>query len=131
MPDLDRNRRKSAENSEKLVESLGHMDKLQKRKIASLLIDHLCQEPQYLSQLAWLQTKMLRWVMKHLIFSIERIGGTFIYDARLEVVENLSFVAVDYLGTPNERWILSTVSGVNIPVFGTTSICGIATKSSL
>lgn len=117
-------------DSKKLSEALGHMDKLQGYKIASLLIDCLCQEPQLLSELAWLPAKMLGWVMKHLTFSVERIGGT-IHDARVEIVENLSFVAVDYLGTSKERWIFSTVSGANIPVFGTESICGIATRPSL
>jgi putative DNA primase/helicase len=122
---------KVQKNSEKLVEYLNPMDKFQKRKITSLLIHHLCQEPQYLSQLAWLPAKMLRWVMKQLTFSIERIGGPSIDDVQVEVVENLSFVAVDYLGTPNERWILSPVSGANIPVFGTESIYGIAAKPRL
>ena len=72
---------------------------------------------------------MLNWVFKRLTFAILRIGGDSIDEARLEQVENLSFVSVEGLGSPKELWVFCEASsGKNIPVYGASAICRIAVK---
>lgn len=116
-------------DSEKLSAALGHMDKLQRHKIASLLIEFLCLEPQHIKELTWLPLKMVNWVLKQLKFTISRIGGESIVDARVEKIENLSFVSVEKLGSSSECWIFHDLSSnKNIPVFDLETICAISQK---
>ena len=108
---------------------MSEFDKAQRKKIASVLIEFLCNEPQSLKQLNWIPIKMLKWVFERLKFTVNRIGGDFIDDARIELIENLSFVSVEGLGSPKELWIFCNGAGENIPVFGTDGICAISVKS--
>jgi Protein of unknown function (DUF3987) len=117
-------------DSQKLIGAMSQFNKAQRKKIASALIEFLCQEPQNIRELTWIPIKMLNWVFKHLLFTVSRVGGDFIDDARIEIVENLSFVSVEGLGSPKERWVFCEVSsGTNIPVFGTDAICDISVKN--
>ena len=117
-------------DSQKLIDVMNQIDKQQRKKVASLLIDFLCSEPLHLRELSWLPIKMLNWIFKRLHFTISRIGGDFIGDARMEQVENLSFVSVEGLGSSKELWVfLEVSSGRNIPVFGTDGICGISVRN--
>jgi hypothetical protein len=117
-------------DSQKLIDVMNSFDKTQRKKIASVLIEFLCSEPQNINELTWIPIKMLNWVFKRLTFTVSRIGGDFIDDARLEQVENLSFVSVEGLGSPKELWVFCEASsGRNIPVFGTEGICGISVRN--
>jgi hypothetical protein len=117
-------------DSQKLIDVMNQIDKEQKRKIASVLIEFLCKEPQSLKELNWIPIKMLNWIFKRLHFTISRIGGDSIEDARMEQVGNLSFVSVEGLGSSKELWVFCEASsGRNIPVFGTDGICGISVKN--
>ena len=117
-------------NSQKLIDVMNSFDKAQRKKIASVLIEFLCSEPQNISELSWLPIKMLNWVFKRLTFVISRIGGDSIDEACLEQVENLSFVSVEGLGSPKELWVFCEASsGKNIPVYGANAISGIALKN--
>jgi hypothetical protein len=117
-------------DSQKLMDVMNSFDKTQRRKIASVLIEFLCSEPQNISELTWIPIKMLNWVFKRLTFTVSRIGGDFIDDARLEQVENLSFVSVEGLGSPKELWVFGDASsGKNIPVYGASAISGISVKN--
>ena len=53
-------------------------------------------------------------------------GGANVLDACWEYISGCKFVSVEHLGTRNELWILQTLSGKNIPVFGTEAIHEIA-----
>ena len=117
-------------DSQKLIDAMNQFDKAQRKKIASLLIDFLCSEPLHLRELNWIPIKMLNWIFKRLYFTISRIGGDSIEDARLEQVENLSFVSVEGLGSSKELWVFcDPASGRNIPVFGAEAICEISVKN--
>jgi hypothetical protein len=117
-------------DSQKLIDVMNSFDKAQRRKIASVLIEFLCSEPRNISELTWIPIKMLNWVFKRLTFTVSRIGGDFIDDARLEQVENLSFVSVEGLGSPKELWVFGDASsGKNIPVYGASAISGISVKN--
>jgi len=117
-------------DSQKLIDAMNQIDKQQRKKVASLLIDFLCSEPLHLRELSWLPIKMLNWIFKRLQFTISRIGGDTIDQARMEQVENLSFVSVEGLGSNKELWVFCEVSsGRNIPVFGTDGICGISVRN--
>jgi hypothetical protein len=117
-------------DSQKLIDVMNSFDKAQRKKIASVLIEFLCSEPQNISELTWIPIKMLNWVFKRLKFTVSRIGGDFIDDARLEQVENLSFVSVEGLGSPKELWVFGDASsGKNIPVYGASAISGISVKN--
>jgi len=117
-------------DSQKLIDVMNSFDKAQRKKIASVLMEFLCSEPQNISELSWLPIKMLNWVFKRLTFAISRIGGDSIDEARYEQVENLSFVSVEGLGSPKELWVFCEASsGKNIPVYGASAISGIALKN--
>ncbi|PSB28837.1 DUF3987 domain-containing protein [Chlorogloea sp. CCALA 695] len=117
-------------DSQKLIDVMNSFDKAQRKKIASVLIEFLCSEPQNISELTWIPIKMLNWVFKRLTFTVSRIGGDFIDDARLEQVENLSFVSVEGLGSNKELWVFCEASsGKNIPVYGADGICGISVRN--
>ncbi len=119
-------------DSQKLIEAMNNLDKPQRKTVGALLIEFLCNEPQKLKELSWLPKKMLGWVFKRLTFAISQISGegSSIDNARMERVENLSYVSVEGLGSSKELWIFSEVSsGRNIPVFGTDGICGISVRN--
>ncbi len=117
-------------DSQKLIDAMNQFDKAQRKKIASVLIDFLCQEPHNIKELTWIPIKMLNWVFKQLKFTVSRVGGDFIDDARIEQIEDLSFVSVEGLGSPKELWVFCEVSsGRNIPVFGTDAICSVSNKN--
>ncbi len=116
-------------DSQKLIEVMNQSNKEQKTKVAALLIDFVCLEPSHLKELTWLPIKMLNWIFKRLQFTISRIGGDSIEAARIEQLENLSFMSVEGLGSPREIWIFrNNSSGSNIPVHGTEAICAISPK---
>ena len=119
-------------DSQKLIDAISQFDKAQRKKLASVLIEFLCQEAQNIKEVTWIPVKMLNAVFKRLTFTISRIGGIgcSIDEARMERVENLSYVSVEGLGSNKELWVFCEVnSGKNIPVFGSEAICGISLKN--
>ncbi len=102
------------------------MTNQQRRQIAELLADYLCSNPTVLSQLAWVPDNLRSTVLKQLTFTIRRIGGENIEDARLEKIAECKFISVNYLGQRYEQWLFQTPSGKNIPVYGTGDIEAIA-----
>ena len=73
---------------------------------------------------------MLNWIFKRLHFTISRVGGDSINQARMELLSNLSFVSVEGLGSNKELWVFcDRASGKNIPVFGTDGICGVSVRN--
>ena len=119
-------------DSQRLIDAISQFDKAQRKKLASVLIEFLCQEAQNIKEVTWIPIKMLNAVFKRLTFTISRIGGegSCINEARIECIENLSYVSVEGLGSNKELWVFCEVnSGKNIPVFGTEAICGISVKN--
>ncbi|PSB26414.1 DUF3987 domain-containing protein [Chlorogloea sp. CCALA 695] len=117
-------------DSQKLIDVMNQFDKEQRKKIASVLIEFLCREPQSLKELNWIPIKMLNWIFKRLHFTISRVGGDSINQARMELLSNLSFVSVEGLGSNKELWVFcDRASGKNIPVFGTDGICGVSVRN--
>ncbi len=121
---------KLQKDSQRLIEVMNQSNKEQRKKVAALLIDFLCVEPSHLKELTWLPIKMLKWIFERLQFTISRVGGDSIDEARIEQLENLSFVSVEGLGSPRELWVFrNNSSGSNIPVHGTEAIYAISVKN--
>ncbi|WP_052672481.1 DUF3987 domain-containing protein [Aliterella atlantica] len=119
-------------DSQKLIAAMSQFNKAQRKKVASALIEFLCQQPQSIKELTWIPIKMLNWVFKRLTFTISQISGEgcSIEDARIDRIENLSYVSVEGLGSNKELWVFSEAkSGRNIPVFSSEAICGISLKN--
>ncbi len=95
----------------------------QRSCLTTLLAAHLCETPSNLNKLAWIPTRLRERALQRLTFTIRRLGGAEnVLDACLERISGCKFVSVEYLGTRNELWIMQTLEGKNIPVFGTDTI---------
>jgi hypothetical protein len=115
-----------ASNGEKLKQAARVMTNTQRRAVADLLADHLCSNPDNLKGLTWIPDNLRLAVLKRLTFTIRRIGGERIEDARMDLIAGCKFVSVNYLGKHHEQWIFQTPDGTHIPVFGAGDIEAIA-----
>ncbi|WP_250126635.1 DUF3987 domain-containing protein [Chroococcidiopsis sp. CCMEE 29] len=117
------------QSAKKLMKAASCMSCEQRAWVAELLKTYLCSNPSAMSQLAWLPLKLRSAVLEQLTFTIGRIGGDHVEDARHERLSGCKYVSVASVGTHQERWIFQTPAGKNIPVFGTEAIEAIAATS--
>lgn len=115
------------QNTQKLLQAANRITTEQRRGLASLLAAHLCQNPEHLSQLAWVPAKLRDRALERLTFTLRRIGGAAnVLDAYIESISGYKFVAVEHLGTRNEQWVFQLEEGNRLAVFGVDAIEAIA-----
>jgi hypothetical protein len=116
------------ENASSLMAAAKTMLQEQRPRLTHLLVTHLCQNPTYLSQLAWIPVKLRDKALDQLTFTIRQIRGVAnsVLDACADYVSGLRFVSVTNLGSRYEKWVFQTPQGVKIPVFGVEEITAIS-----
>jgi hypothetical protein len=89
-----------------------------RRSLVCLLVAHLCQNPTYLDQLAWVPAKLRQRALERLQFTIRQIRGvaSSVLDAYVEYVTGCKFVSISYIGTAYEKWVFQTPDGATVPV---------------
>jgi hypothetical protein len=89
-----------------------------RRSLVCLLVAHLCQNPTYLGQLAWVPAKLRQKALERLQFTIRQIRGvaSSVLDAYVEYVAGCKFVSISYIGTAYEKWVFQTPDGATVPV---------------
>ena len=95
--------------------------------LTSLLVTHLCQQPEHLNQLAWVPAKLRDRALERLTFTLRRIGGAAnVLDACWESIVGCKFVSVEQIGTRHEKWVFQSKEGNRLAVFGADAIETIA-----
>ncbi len=99
------------------------MTKEQRSCLTTMLATHLCDNPCDLDQLVWVPVKLRDRALERRSFTIRRIGGAAnVLDACWESISGCKFVAVEQIGTRNEKWVFQEKEGNRLAVFGVDAI---------
>lgn len=107
------------QNGDALFAAAKKMTQQQREGLTRLLIEHLCQSPAHLGQLAWIPEKLRQQALKALTFTVGRIQDVAesVLDATWEVISGCRLKEISYLGTQYEMWIFTLPNGGNLGVY--------------
>jgi len=119
------------QNTQKLVTAANRLTTEQRQGLTSLLAAHLCHNPEHLNQLVWVPAKLRDRTLEQLMFTLRRIGGAAnVLDACWESISGCKFIAVEQIGTRNEKWVFQAKEGNWLAVFGVDAIEAIASGTT-
>jgi hypothetical protein len=109
------------ENTDALLAVAKEMTAQQRQGLTKLLVNHLCQSPAYLTQLAWVPEKLRQRALEKLSFTIRCIADVAgsALDVGWEYISSCRLEQVSQIGTGHETWIFTTPDGANLRAYPT------------